>query len=1025
MISKSGHTWLLLFLILIFTDSKAQPVNAKYNFKHLNVQEGLAQNEVYHFLQDGRGYMWIGTHNGLTLFDGTKTTNFLNIEKDSLSIAGTFITSILEDSSQQIWIGNENGINRYNRGSNNFTHFAVDRPGGKKDTTYCVLLGFNAANELWFLDTRTRTVRSLNTVSKKTELISELNAVHASFYKGSKPGTADIWSCYDKGTIHQRFENGKLRDQHTYFTGKGEPGFGVLHVLQQNDSTVWISANEGLVRLNPVTGNYKAYNNQQSIIKELRYSAIAPNGELWVATGPGGVYTFDTKTNLFLDNFRFDRTDPLSICSNNIVSLYFDRMGNVWCGSFGGGASYAHVRSAFFNKHISKNDVEPWEHETNVTGIAVDSENNFWCTFASIGGFMVLDKDLNFKKRIYTELENGAKFGDYINKFVFENDKGQMWFATNKGLLLYDIKTNRARSIPYPLFSEELMGSIWINDLIKLKDGSVIFSTFSGLYRVTQEKSGPIVRPFSSLNQGHFFGFRRLFQDGDGFLYVKSMSELLYVLKPVGGDSGYALVKQLDITPDINHFYFDEEKKLTWIATTAGLYEISSNDFILKKSEINNRLSFSNIRIVYKKNSLLWIFGEKGLYVFDEKNSTGRTLTVEDGLPSNEFNLSAIAFTQEQMCVAGTSKGLVSFYPGQFQQFVVVPRAQLNSIYINDILVSSGPGANETKKINLSPGQNTFSLDFSAIAFQHIADYRFEYKLEGYDEGWIKSANTRSIRYSRIPPGDYTLNLRVMDPGGKLSLHEKILEVHIAKTFWQTIWFRTILLVLIAAFGSVAFRLYFRERIKKQKREFEKLQAIEKERTRIATDMHDDLGAGLSRIKFLSQSLRNKDPKDESIQTALEKITGYSDEMTEKMGEIVWALNEKNDTLADLVAYTRAYAVEYLANHEIKCDASTPMHLPATFIPGEMRRNIFLTVKECLHNVVKHANASSVYFSVELNGKIQIIIHDNGKGIDLENRRPYSNGVTNIYERMKEINGSAAIVNDRGTKVLLEIPLLL
>ncbi len=126
--------------------------------------------------------------------------------------------------------------------------------------------------------------------------------------------------------------------------------------------------------------------------------------------------------------------------------------------------------------------------------------------------------------------------------------------------------------------------------------------------------------------------------------------------------------------------------------------------------------------------------------------------------------------------------------------------------------------------------------------------------------------------------------------------------------------------------------------------------------------MHDDLGAGLSRIKFISQSIRNKKMEDEAIKTELEKITGYSDEMTEKMGEIVWALNEKNDTLADLVAYSRSYAIEYLANHDINCKADTPLGLPGTFIAGEIRRNIFLSVKECLHNIVKHADASCVSF---------------------------------------------------------------
>ena len=189
--------------------------------------------------------------------------------------------------------------------------------------------------------------------------------------------------------------------------------------------------------------------------------------------------------------------------------------------------------------------------------------------------------------------------------------------------------------------------------------------------------------------------------------------------------------------------------------------------------------------------------------------------------------------------------------------------------------------------------------------------------------------------------------------------------------------------------------------------------------------MHDDLGAGLSRIKFLSQSILNKKLKDEIIKTELEKITSFSDEMSEKMGEIVWALNEKNDTLADLIAYTRSYAVEYLANHNIQCDAKTPFNLPGNFITGETRRNIFLSVKECLHNIVKHSGANRVCFSVELDGQMKIIIHDNGKGIDLDHRRAFSNGIDNINKRMKEINGEVKFFNDQGTRVSLSIPLTL
>src|SRR6476659_4575481 len=128
MIARAGHMLSMIILIIVSgIRMQAQSFNPNYNFKHLNVQNGLAQNIVYHFLQDSRGYMWIGTQNGLSLFDGVKTTSFLHKEEDSTSIGGNFISSILEDSSQQVWIGNENGIDLYNRANNSFSHFGVDR----------------------------------------------------------------------------------------------------------------------------------------------------------------------------------------------------------------------------------------------------------------------------------------------------------------------------------------------------------------------------------------------------------------------------------------------------------------------------------------------------------------------------------------------------------------------------------------------------------------------------------------------------------------------------------------------------------------------------------------------------------------------------------------------------------------------------------------------------------------------------------------------------------------------------------
>ena len=1028
MISRANHTLLILIVALIAgTVVKAQAFKSNYNFQHLNVQNGLTQNIVYHFLQDSRGYMWIGTQNGLSLFDGVKTTNFLHEEGDSTSIGGNFISSILEDSSQQIWIGNENGIDRYNRINNTFSHFGVDRANDVKDKTYCVLLGFVSSNELWFLDTKTRSVRSFHLQTSSTSFISELKATNALLYKG-RGQKINIWSSYDKGTIHQVYNNKKIISQQTYFSGKNGaidyPDLVVSHVLQQNDTTIWLSTNGGLVRLNPLSNKYQLFNRwQNQAANEFRYAAISPKGQLWLGCGPAGLYLFDINTSEFTENFRNNKLDPLSICSDNIVSVYFDKMGNLWCGSYGNGSSYAHVQNLFFSSHISKNETRAWESNNHISWIGTDANGHIWCMLADMPGFWILDKDLRISAHKKLRLEDGSDFIGYTTKVLFDGNEN-LWCATNKGLFQYNIASGRMRQVNYPLLSEEVQGSIWIKDMIRLHDSSIIFSTYVGLYRMTVESGKPTITPISVLKPGEYNGFGLIFEDQANVLYVKSLAHFLYVLK-ANEEGKYDLIKSIPFIPEVNQFYREEGDSVIYIATMDGVYKIDSKNFHVEKKHFNHGPPFTNVSMVFKKANQLWVFGEKGLYLFDDKSEQGRTYTIEDGLPANEFSLSSLVVTPDQRCIAGTANGLVSFYPNHLQDSLYSPIAQLTGIYINDALHTLSPGANEIQKLQLSFRQNTLAFDFSTIAFQHPSECQFEYMLEGYDQNWISSGLVKHTRYSKIPPGNYVFRLRVNDAMGRTSPFVKAVDIEISRAFWQTSFFKVVILAFILSMGWLISRWYFRLKIRKQTQQFEKQQAIEKERTRIATDMHDDLGAGLSRIKFLSQSILNKKLKDDVIRTELEKITSFSDEMSEKMGEIVWALSEKNDTLADLIAYTRSYAVEYLANHDIECEANTPLHLPGTFLTGEMRRNIFLSVKECLHNIVKHAEATKVCFSIHLDDKMRIVIHDNGRGIDWEHRRAFSNGIQNIENRMQEVKGEVNFTNEQGTKVSLVIPLIL
>jgi len=236
---------------------------------------------------------------------------------------------------------------------------------------------------------------------------------------------------------------------------------------------------------------------------------------------------------------------------------------------------------------------------------------------------------------------------------------------------------------------------------------------------------------------------------------------------------------------------------------------------------------------------------------------------------------------------------------------------------------------------------------------------------------------------------------------------------------------KTLLWVSAIGVASLLLIVFLLARNFRQKQKLNKqsmLTAIEKERTRIATDMHDDLGAGLSRIKFLSETIGIKKQQQHLVEEDLKKINEYSHEMIDKMGEIVWALNEKNDSLSDLLAYTRSYAVDYLSQNGVRCTIQMPETISEHFLSGEFRRNIYLSVKEALHNIVKHAYAKEVQLKIENGNNLVITIHDDGVGIS-ENPRPFSNGLSNMKKRMMNIGGDFNIARINGTQVQLIAPI--
>lgn len=218
-----------------------------------------------------------------------------------------------------------------------------------------------------------------------------------------------------------------------------------------------------------------------------------------------------------------------------------------------------------------------------------------------------------------------------------------------------------------------------------------------------------------------------------------------------------------------------------------------------------------------------------------------------------------------------------------------------------------------------------------------------------------------------------------------------------------------------------------RERLKmeNERKEFEKQMAIvtaqQEERNRISTDMHDELGSGMTAIRLMSEIAKNK--MKENTPPEIEKISQSADDILNKMNAIIWSMNSKNDSLGNLISYIRAYSTEYLEGTPVKCRVNVPDYIPETQLSGDKRRNIFLCVKETLNNMLKHSKATEIIIDIVAGGVLKITIHDNGVGIDLHNIRQFGNGLQNIDRRMKSIGGDFKIENNDGTESIFTLPL--
>jgi signal transduction histidine kinase len=371
------------------------------------------------------------------------------------------------------------------------------------------------------------------------------------------------------------------------------------------------------------------------------------------------------------------------------------------------------------------------------------------------------------------------------------------------------------------------------------------------------------------------------------------------------------------------------------------------------------------------------------------------------------------------------NKGIFSFDPLHAAKTSNTVKTHLTSISVNGKVSPLSDFIDQIDTLKLTHTENNFTVEFAATNYLNASATIYSYMLEGNDNSWSASSRTRTVNFSQLTPGNYRLRIRAGE-----NSPEKILFIEIIPAWWQTVWFRWLVVLSIIAALFYSIRFYLSIRYRERIAQLERQREIEGIRMRISRDIHDEIGSGLTKIKLMSRNLSRATTDSDAMKETSVKISSASDELIQNLSEIVWTVNPANDSLENVFAFTRNYLSKlFEENSDVKLilDFPEPAKIPQDVsLNPEVKRNLILILKEAMTNTFKHAQASEVKVALQADkSKIEMSIKDNGKGISDESHNGFGNGLKNMRKRAESINAQFNFESSKGsgTSIHIYIPL--
>ena len=1048
--------WLLKVILLfpLLTWAEQLPVRTYIT------ADGLPRDAATHIEQDSRGFIWIVAGDGISRFDGY---NFTNYTTDN-GLPDRRVNDLLETRAGVYWIATDSGLCRFNpkgvsatrggeivaaqkgeSGAQPEPMFVVyNPPNGQKATAFNALLEdetgaiWCATSEgLYRLEVSANGGAQFHFVDLGPPAESEGEKRATAITKDRK---GFLWIGTGGGTLYRLAPDGRVE---RYAEERGLPQLpptddsgAVQALVEDDDGNIWIGTRgAGLYRLVAKPDTLPLTARVYGIKDGLASSWITAlyqthDGKLWVAT-IRGLCLFAPASNPHEPSFRVYKAQN-GICDYDVWDVTEDRDGNMWVASQCGATKV--VRNGFTGYGLADGLGTPY-----INSIFENRDGELFV----INSAEVLSAMGNIGRRInrfdggrFTSVApNLPPFIDYHGwgwgQTITQDHLGEWWIPTGNRLYRFP-KVKRI----------EQLASVKPKAVYDVRDGLPVGEVFrvyedsrGDVWAATTGRRFGLLRWERATNRFHDYteatgappgtDFTAFGEDRAGNLWIGTAEGGgLLRYSTAGGFKRFTV--QDGVPPGwIIWLYADHAGRL-WIGSQLGglnrIDDPTADTLRVVKYTTADGLSSNNVRSITEDEwGRIYAGTGHGVDRLDPETRSLKHFTVADGLPKGTI---VIAFRDRQGALwFGSQFGLSRFAPER-QESSTPP-----SVYITGLrVVGVGRRISELGELSLQPlalasNQNQVSVDFVGLGASLGEDLRYQYRLEGADRDWSAPTIERTVNYGNLSPGKYRFLARAISGDQQMSAAPAGFPFTIAAPVWQRWWF---LSLAALALTLIAYALY-RYRVAR-------LLAVANMRARIATDLHDDIGSGLSRMAILSEVVKRQ-VGDTAARQSVPMLTEIADSarvLVGSMRDIVWAIDPYHDDLSNVVVRIRQFASDVLEPQKIKFDLQAPLELEKVKLNPEQRRHLFLIFKEAINNISRHADCTSVSLDITVShNRLIAEIRDDGRGFsdvsptEAANGRAGGHGLENMQSRAAQLGGHLSVDSSpgRGTCVKLTIPL--